>query len=438
MKQVACGQRLALKDLGIDDTMTVDVTLPIPGVDTDFALFGLDAASQLSDDRYMIFYNQPTSPCGGVRLVSPGSSPVRFEIALSRIPSTINRLTVTAAIDGAATMGQTTGGVLRLLHAGTSALEFPMRPSELSNERALMIADIYRKDDSWRFSATAQGFNGGLAALIRHYGGEVSEDSLPSTPTAPAPSRSASQTASPSRVLLEKKIEKKAPQLVSLAKKAQVVLEKRGLLDTVARVGLVLDASGSMYYQYESGRVQEVVERILPLAVHFDDDGSLDTWAFAKQSRELTPVTLSNVDGYIDREWKGWRQWMDKLEASYNYEPAVMRDVIGKYSGGFLRRSTLPAYVIFISDGGVGSDHEIEKLLVYSSKKPIFWQFVGIGGSGYGILERFDTMPGRKVDNCNFFALDDLRQIDEKMLYDRLLGEFPNWIVAARAAGILP
>jgi len=57
------------------------------------------------------------------------------------------------------------------------------------------------------------------------------------------------------RVSLEKKVGAHAPQLVSLAKKAQIVLEKRRLLDAVCRVGLVLDLSGSMNHQYKSGRV---------------------------------------------------------------------------------------------------------------------------------------------------------------------------------------
>ncbi|NCA72866.1 MAG: VWA domain-containing protein, partial [Sphingobacteriia bacterium] len=248
----------------------------------------------------------------------------------------------------------------------------------------------------------------------------------------------------PPRVSLEKKVAAKAPQLVSLAKTASVVLEKRRLLDTVARVALVLDASGSMSQQYSSGRVQEVVERILPLAVHFDDDGALDCWAFADRELALAPVTLDNVEGYIAREQGGMRQWNRRI-GGCNNEPSVIRAVMAKYQGergafGFLKAASqplLPAYVIFISDGGVGRSAEIKRLLVEASALPIFWQFVGIGGSSYGILEDLDTMSGRKVDNANFFALDDLRSVSEAELYERLLGEFPDWLVAARRAGVL-
>jgi hypothetical protein len=295
-----------------------------------------------------------------------------------------------------------------------------------------MVAELYRKDGAWRCWASLQGFNGGLDALLTHFGGTLAE---------PAPT--AAPPAAPPRVSLEKKVAAKAPQLVSLAKTASVVLEKRRLLDTVARVALVLDASGSMSRQYSSGRVQEVVERILPLAVHFDDDGALDCWAFADREGVLPPVTLDNVKGYVTRE----KRRIDACGYS-NDEPSVIRAVMAKYAGepgernafGFLTRTPPPlppAYVIFISDGGVGSDDEIRRLLVAASALPIFWQFVGIGGSNYGILEEFDSMSGRKVDNCNFFALDDLHSVSEAELYERLLGEFPDWLVAARRAGVL-
>ena len=43
------------------------------------------------------------------------------------------------------------------------------------NERAVMLIEFYRKDGQWRTSPVAQGFNGGLAALVQHFGGSVAE-----------------------------------------------------------------------------------------------------------------------------------------------------------------------------------------------------------------------------------------------------------------------
>ncbi|MGQ9830295.1 MAG: VWA domain-containing protein [Thermochromatium sp.] len=53
------------------------------------------------------------------------------------------------------------------------------------------------------------------------------------------------------------------------------------------------------------------------------------------------------------------------------------------------------------------------------------------------MLEKLDTMSGRVVDDCNFFAIDDLHDLTDAQLYDRLLQEFPDWLKAARRQGII-
>lgn len=46
----------------------------------------------------------------------------------------------------------------------------------------------------------------------------------------------------------------------------------------------------------------------------------------------------------------------------------------------------------------------MQQILTACANLPIFWQFVGVGGSNYGVLEKLDTMTGRVVDNCNFLV----------------------------------
>ena len=158
--------------------------------------------------------------------------------------------------------------------------------SGLYQQQASMLMQLYRKGGVWRVSNVAQGFNGGLAAIVQHFGGDVEEDTT----------QAADVTATPvqTKPSLEKVMLDKAPKLVNLAKKATVSLEKRQLQQLTAKVALVLDASGSMNRQYKKGRVQEVVNRILPLAVNFDDDQALDCWAFARDPQYLGEIGLNN------------------------------------------------------------------------------------------------------------------------------------------------
>ncbi|QGT83623.1 VWA domain-containing protein [Pseudomonas coronafaciens] len=409
--QITQGQRIPLSTLIQVSDLTLSIVIQSAHV-VDYVCFGVDANGKLSDDRYMIFFNQPTSPCNGVRQVNGGD----FQLSLASLPAFIDRLVFTASIDGAGVMSDIQASHFSIQHQGREVARGEFSGATFSAEKAIMVADIYRKNGEWRFASNLQGYNAGLDALVVHFGGEVADTPPPA----------------PARISLEKKIADAAPQLISLAKKAQVSLEKAKLTDTKARVGLVLDASGSMNPQYTRGHVQEVVDRLIPLAVHFDDDGALDCWAFGAKPQQLNAVTLANFQDFIKTDHGGWKDW--ELGARINDEPKAMRMVIDYYKKSGDRT---PIYILFISDGDVHKDREITRLMIEAAKLPIFWQFVGLGGRGYGILEKLDDMGGRVVDNCNFFALDRLDEIPEEKLYDLLMEEFPDWLKSAKTAGIL-
>ncbi|MDZ4152023.1 VWA domain-containing protein [Methylicorpusculum sp.] len=422
--QIRKGQRLPLTQLAPDYRQNefFQIQTAIDGLvsEVDFSCFGVDVEQRLSDDRYMTFFNQAETPCGSVSVSLLGNRVNGFNFRLSSLPASIDMLVITAAIDGTETMSAMKSGHLKFFVASNEAAEFAFEGKDFKNEKALMLGELYRKDGEWRFCAVGQGFDGGLDALVKYFGGEVASHQ---------PDISSSDTLQSVKLSLEKKIAKDAPKLVDLAKKATISLEKKQLSNLVARVGLVLDTSGSMTRQFMQGRVQEVINRMLPLAVHFDDDGELDVWAFSMRSLALPPATLKNYGDYINKINGGWRQWG---MLSYNNEPEVIRAVLDYYEN-----THFPVLIIFISDGGVDQNAKIKKLLVEAASKPIFWQFVGIGGRNYGILEKLDTMPGRVVDNCGFFALDDLDSVSEQELYDRLLQEFPAWIADAKSQGII-
>lgn len=420
--QITQGQRLPLASIGISDRLTVEVSIQTSNV-IDVACFGLDQQSKLSDDRFMVFFNQTSAPGDAIRLIGPG----QFEINLSALPATIDRLVFTAAIDGAGAMKEISASRFVVSGPGApNAATCEFHGGTFTVEKAIMVVDIYRKAGEWRMLANLQGFKEGLSALVRHFGGEVSDAPPAAAPTPAAPPLVQATFS------LEKKVAAQAPALLSLAKKAQISLEKNKLTKVRAKLAFVLDVSGSMNGQYSRGRVQEAMNRLMPLAVAFDDDGELDMFGFGAKPVQLSPATLSNYSDYIDKEQGGWRKW--DVGQRINDEPKAMRMVMDFYnrSGG-----SDPVYIIFLSDGGVHKNGEITKLMKEASGRPFFWQFVGLGGNGYGILERLDDMPGRVVDNCSFFAMDDLHDLTEEALYDKLMEEFPGWLIEARSKGII-
>ena len=236
---------------------------------------------------------------------------------------------------------------------------------------------------------------------------------------------------------------KKKADINLLKSKVEIILTKKGINDLEARVALVLDISGSMMNQYNSGAVQAFLERIVPVASKLDDNNELDVWFFGSKFKRTKSVTENTVDGYIEKECGKKTRTLIFFEASSlmkelgmsNNEALVINDVQKKYAKE--EPSKLPTFVIFLSDGGVHDDEKIQQALLNASVYPIFWQFVGLGGRDYGILKELDNMPGRYVDNANFFHIDDLSKITDDQLYQRLINEFPLWVKEAKNKNIL-
>lgn len=395
----------------------------------DFCCFGVDPAEKLSDDRYMVFYNQRQSPDGEISSEDIEGG-VRFKLNLSKLPEKINRLIFTLSIDGTQTVGEMQSLTTKVYQAGKDSIDLELTGKDFSNERAVIVIEIYRKD-TWRIGFVAGGFDGGLSALLAHFGGEEIKDentydTLKETKK-PEVTNTGSESVPVKKVSLEKKLEK-APHLVSLIKPLVFELKKKNLETTVARVGLVLDISGSMSQRFKNGTVQEIVNKTLPLAVQFDDDGELDFWYYGTTARRMKSV---NLDNYTEAVPNDWKHLMMEL-GGRNNEPTVLKMVVDAY-----KSTKIPAYVLFITDGGVNHKKEIQNIMIEASHLPIFWQFVGVGGQNYGILEKLDTMTGRYVDNAGFFALDDFKKVSNEELYARLLEEFPKWLADIRKKGMI-
>lgn len=233
-----------------------------------------------------------------------------------------------------------------------------------------------------------------------------------------------------------RKVEETAPALVSLYKSAGVSLRKYGLGGQRAAVYLVVDRSGSMRPYYRDGTVQALADQVLGLAAHLDDDGTVPVVFFSTEVDAVADLDLGNHRGRVAEIADGLGHMG---RTAYH---VAMDEVINHYldSG-----SADPALVIFQTDGGPDSKFAAEKYLCRAARLPLFWQFVGFGDtrdSQFDFLRKLDELPvpaKRLVDNAGYFhAGEDPRAVSDAELYDHLLQEFPDWLAAARAKGVLP
>jgi hypothetical protein len=231
------------------------------------------------------------------------------------------------------------------------------------------------------------------------------------------------------------KIEETAPALVGPYKSAGVSLRKHGLSGERAAVYLVIDYSGSMKPYYGDGSVQALADRVLGLSANLDDDGRVPVVFFSTDVDAETEIALADHRGRIERIVAGLGH-MGKT--SYHL---AMDAVIDHYldSG-----ATAPALVVFQTDGGPVNKLAAERYLCKAARLPLFWQFIGFGDPAsrqFDFLRKLDELavPGKRcVDNAGFFhAGTDPRRVPDAELYDRLVAEFPAWLAAARAQGIV-
>ncbi|MFJ8085647.1 VWA domain-containing protein [Streptomyces sp. NPDC096205] len=468
------------------------------GPDVDASALLLTEAGRVRDDGDFVFYNQPRHASGAVthtgKRAAGGVMTDAIEVNLGALESGIARVVLCASADGG-TFGQVTGLTLRLVDASgqDEVARFEMTAG---TETAFIGGELYRREGGWKFRAVGQGYASGLAGLATDYGITVDEEPAdavtpppaavqppsppspavvqppsppspaavqppppPSTPSAdrprPVPPSSPPPPAPASGPRLTKGEERLPVDMrkrLSLRKEQVAVsLSKHGASGVTARVILVLDASGSMSFLYSGGVVADVVERMAAVAAQLDDDGEMQAWTFASNPARLPDLRLGELPEWLRlhvrvgeislfRRGKKPRRGLEAGQVDMrsvgiqNEEQKVIAEV-----RAYVRQNPapVPTLVLFFSDGGVYRNAAIEKELREAVEEPVFWQFVGLGRSNYGVLERFDTLPGRRVDNVGFFAVDDISTVPDQELYDRLLSEFPSWITAAGRAGIL-
>jgi stress response protein SCP2 len=436
------------------------------GVMTDLFAISLGQGGKVSSENDFIFHGRQSSSGGSVRYSNKTAADGRynhsFSVDLKSVPSSIERIKLALAIDAATKTFADVNDLTISLYdsSGTELVSFK---AEGTNENVLIVAEFYRRDGAWKVRHIAQGYTGGLAATAAQFGIDAAASKRIAAIGSPAPVTAAAVTAkAEGKISLSKteqvtaQLEKSGSRLLSLQKAAAISLQKHKV-EARAKVVMVLDASGSTRRMWPA-IMQGVTDRLATLALNLDDDGELELWVYATEFRKMATVNLANLDGYIARLQQGGDGsqtttnpggnssnkggWFSSSSSDGyvipglgydNNEPPVMEAILT----GCSKTDSLPTLVLFVTDGGIDKDPAIEKLLIEASHYPIFWQFVGLGGSGYGVLERFDKMEGRYVDNAGFFALDDYRSIADAELYSRLIKEFPLWLQKVKALGML-
>ena len=173
------GQKIPLDE----NFLTIKFERPDSALEIDTAAFLTDGRDKVAGDEDFVFYGNARHNSGAVTHNDDDS----LDIDLSRIPRHVEKISLTATIYDADKRRQNfsmiRGARLKIFGTRGEIATFPLE--DFTVETAIVLGEVYRYKGAWKFNATGAGFSGGLAALCKNFGIEVSD--VQSAPPPPPP-----------------------------------------------------------------------------------------------------------------------------------------------------------------------------------------------------------------------------------------------------------
>ena len=168
LKTLVRGEKAKLADLTPERRFRVEVELHAPGDPAfDAGCFGIDDQGIWSDAQFAVFRERTESGCRSV-VRTDTEAGAEFAVDLDAVPPWVHRL-VFVAVLRERRMSRVTAGHLRVRDSAWVAVDFPFTGEMFGHEKAVIIAELYRRE-GWRVAAVGQGFALGLPGLLRHFG----------------------------------------------------------------------------------------------------------------------------------------------------------------------------------------------------------------------------------------------------------------------------
>lgn len=150
--------------------------------DLDASAFMVGANGRCPTEKEFIFYGNLEHQSGAVKHM--GDEQVggqgdddceQILIDISSIPQNVEKIGFTVTIYDAEArnqnFGQVSNAYIRIVDqaSNTELIRYDLG-EDFSIETAVVVGEIYRNGNEWKFNAIGSGFQGGLQALCAHYG----------------------------------------------------------------------------------------------------------------------------------------------------------------------------------------------------------------------------------------------------------------------------
>ncbi|HCR73839.1 MAG TPA: chemical-damaging agent resistance protein C [Ruminococcus sp.] len=149
--------------------------------DLDASAFLLGENGRANSEADFVFYgnqkhaSESVIHCGDNKTGEGEGDDEQILVDLSKVPAEISKIAFTVTIYDYETrkqnFGQVSNAFIRIVNTANNEELIRYDLSEdFSIETAVVVAELYRNNGEWKFSAVGSGFSGGLAALCNNYG----------------------------------------------------------------------------------------------------------------------------------------------------------------------------------------------------------------------------------------------------------------------------
>lgn len=144
------------------------------GREVDVVALVVDEDEQVGGDEDFVFYNQPRHPEGAVEIDVAAAGETIVELRPSSLPDGRTRVLVAASIDGDGVFGDV-GPVEIALRDEDGRVHVRATLDAATDERSLLLGQMYLRRDRWRFRAEGQGYLDGLEHFAVVHGVDIED-----------------------------------------------------------------------------------------------------------------------------------------------------------------------------------------------------------------------------------------------------------------------
>lgn len=161
-------------------------------IDINLTAFLLDRSGKVKNDSDMVFFNQPVDPAKTAHFKAPkheqGVTTHQIDFALDPASPDTHKIAITLTEDN--DIGFADLNLTAEIHCNGAVIL--LTPQDFSNEKGIIVAEVYSRNNQIKVRSVWQGFATGLAGLCELYGIEV--DSQPEPEPEPKPVKSVEKT----------------------------------------------------------------------------------------------------------------------------------------------------------------------------------------------------------------------------------------------------